>query len=144
VFRTTDDGKGVALIEAGYRSSLPVQSPTLTACRGIVRQGSDATVAAVNVNLRMTGGISRAGSGTPVAGTVVATDPVGRRCTRAVGPSGWVTMTVDPGEYSFTGTSPSFGDGKYPCSADGPVQVDAVIVTSQGPPPIAQVNCPRR
>lgn len=145
VFRTTLDGKGVVLIEAGYRSSLPVLSPTMTACQGIVGQGSHSTVAAVNASLRMTGGISRAGSGAPVvAGTVVATDPVGRRCTRGVGPTGWVTMTVDPGMYSFTGSSPSFGDGKYTCFADRPIQVDAVPVTSQGPPPIAQVNCARR
>lgn len=144
VFRTTDDGKGVVLIEAGYRSSLPVQSPTLTACRGIVGQGIHAKVAAVSVSLRMTGGISRAGAGTSVAGTVVATDPIGRRCTQTVGPSGWATMTVDPSEYSFAGTSASFGDGKYMCFADGPVQVDAAPVTSQGPPPIARVNCARR
>jgi hypothetical protein len=136
VFKTTLDGKHSMLIEAGYRSSLPVTAPTMTACRGIVGE----TVADVNVSLRIVGGPAP-GLDKPVAGTVVATDPVGRRCTRPVGPSGWVTMTLAPDSYSFTGHSPSYGDSKYTCTAAQDAVVDEHPETSQGPPPIVQVVC---
>lgn len=140
VFKTTLDGKHFVLVEAGYRTSLAVTAPTLTACRGIVGNGSRATVADVNVSLRMVGGPAP-GLGKPIAGTVVANDPVGRRCTRRVGPSGWVTMTLEPNSYSFTGYSPSYGDSKYTCTAARDAVVDEHPVTSQGQPPVVQVVC---
>jgi hypothetical protein len=97
-------------------------------------------VAAVIVTLRMVGG-PPPGFDKPVAGTVIATDPGGRRCTTAVGPSGELTMTLAPNSYSLTGYSPSYGDGTYPCSAERPIRVNERPAISQGPPPRAEVIC---
>lgn len=123
---------------------VPITAGAATAaCRGVVGNGSGASVADVIVTLNMVGGRAP-GLARPVAGRVVATDPAGRRCTQAVGPSGELDMTVAPNSYSFTGYSPSYGDGAYTCHAEKSVKVREHSITFQGPPPRVDVVCPVR
>jgi len=56
-------------------------------------------------------------------GTVTLSGP--RQYRVKVDPQGRFHVTVDPGAYRATGTSPLFGSGKYLCRADHPITVSA-------------------
>jgi hypothetical protein len=88
--------------------------------------------------LRMTGG--PAGAPQPgVPGSVwfdaVAT---GRRYPTAAAADGSFTLTVPPGAYTVTGSSPQFAGGSQSCRADGTVQISASGLSG------VVVACPHR
>lgn len=92
-----------------------------------VSSTSGVTVSGV---LGMTGGPSDASqSGVPglVWFDAVAT---GQRYSTTAAPDGSFTVTVSPGEYTVTGTSPQFNGGSGLCRADGTVHVPASGLSS--------------
>jgi hypothetical protein len=98
-------------------------------------------VTPVEVILRMIGGPSP-GLNKPVAGTVVAIGPSGDRCSITVGDESASRFDLLPGVYTITGRSPSFGDGKYECSAQQQVTVSERPPNSHGGPILVTVVCP--
>jgi hypothetical protein len=112
------------------------------ACRGIVGTGAAASVADVVVMLRIVGG-REPGRDHPVPGTVVATDPSGRRCAQP-SQTGLVYMTLVPNTYTFTGHSPSFGRNTHLCRATRTVAVTERPVVPSRPAPVADVICSAR
>jgi hypothetical protein len=74
--------------------------------------------------LRLVGG--PAGNGPRgVAGEVHFRATDGTTTSAAAAGDGQFSLRVRPGTYVVSGTSPSFGDGTYPCNAAAPVQVPA-------------------
>ena len=60
-----------------------------------------------------------------VSGTVIATTSVNTQIEIATTPDGKFPTELGPGMYSGVGHSPTFGNGKYECTAGGPVIVRA-------------------
>jgi hypothetical protein len=79
-----------------------------------------------------------------VDGTVVAVSDSGARCQLAVGDSSVSRFALSLGRYTVTGRSPSFGDGKYKCSAERQVTVSERPPGSHGGPTLVTVICPVR
>jgi hypothetical protein len=83
--------------------------------------GTSADLVTVHGTLEMVGGPSGAHPD-PVAGSVSFAS--GGRVTKApAGADGAFTLSLHPGTYDVTGTSPSYDDGKALCRPDGPVRV---------------------
>jgi hypothetical protein len=97
----------------------------------------------VEVMLRMVGG-APPGLNRPVAGTVVAVSDSGDRCSIAVGAKNASRFDLSKGVYAITGRSPSFGGGRYECTAERQVTVDERPPGSHGPPIFVTVVCPVR
>jgi hypothetical protein len=110
------------------RATTP-SSVARSACISDVSSGISGT-------LRMVGG-PPPGMNRAVPGTVTITSESGSRCDVPV-VRGSFAVAVPVGSYTATGRSPDFGDGKYECSADGPV-----AVTNAGPATV-KVVCPVR
>jgi hypothetical protein len=97
----------------------------------------------VSGQLRLTGGPSTAGEqGT--AGTVLFRADDGTRTTAAAASDGAFSVRLKPGEYTVTGTSFAYGDGKYVCLAQHPVTVSAASDRSASSPTWVLVACDRR
>jgi hypothetical protein len=81
--------------------------------------GSDTT----NVTgvLRMTGGPS--GATQPGVAGKVFFEGHGKRTTAMASSDGSFSLSLPPGEYQVTGTSPQFGSGEGICRTDSPVKV---------------------
>jgi hypothetical protein len=71
----------------------------------------------------------------PLPGTVVLMNSSGRSTTMTVSDDGIFEVHVAAGSYSLSGSSPLFGDGRYDCLADGPVQVQVST------PVMVEVDC---
>ncbi len=97
---------------------------SLTACRAQTGH-SGASGTAVSGTLRLTGGPS--GSSQPgVGGQVVFTSDDTHHTQAAA--DGTFTMSLRPGTYTVTGTSPQFDDGQGTCRADTRVVVTGTAV----------------
>jgi len=97
----------------------------------------------VEVTLRMVGG-APPGVNKLVAGTVVAVSDSGARCEVSVGDKNATRIALSLGRYTVIGRSPSFGDGKYECSAAQQLTVSERPPGSHGPPALVTVMCPVR
>jgi hypothetical protein len=62
----------------------------------------------------------------------------GRRYPTAAAADGSFTLTVPPGAYTVTGSSPQFAGGSQSCRADGTVQISASGLSG------VVVACPHR
>jgi hypothetical protein len=132
---------GVPLIFRTPIADTPASPTTVPlACVSGISGGAAERPPGITGTLRMIGG--PAGNNRPVAGTVSITSATGSGCDIAVSDSGAFDVAVPVGHYTVTGHSPSFGDGQYLCSADGPVNVTN---TGLGNLPVTiTVNCPVR
>ncbi len=115
-----------------------IASPS--ACSAVSGGARERPFGYVAGTLRMVGG-PPPGLDRPVAGSVVAVAASGARCSAAVGADGSFGMQLEPNLYTFTGHSPTFGNGKYDCSAERSVDVIARLDISQAPPPFVKVAC---
>jgi hypothetical protein len=80
----------------------------------------------------------------PLVGTVLAVSDSGDRCSIAVGAENASHFDLSPGVYTITGRSPSFGAGRYECTAERQVTVDERPPNSRGGPIFVTVVCPVR
>jgi hypothetical protein len=113
---------GVPLIFRTPIADTPASPTTVPlTCVSGISGGAAERPPGITGTLRMIGG--PAGNNRPVAGTVSITSATGSGCDIAVSDSGAFDVAVPVGHYTVTGHSPSFGDGQYLCSADGPVNV---------------------
>ena len=83
--------------------------------------GPEVTVTGV---LRMPGGPVGAQQ-TGISGVIVFRSPGGREIKTTAGIDGKFSISVPPGTYTVTGTSPQYGDGRGSCRATDPVTVSA-------------------
>lgn len=81
--------------------------------------GSDTTT--LTGVLRATGGPS--GATQPGLPGKVSFESGGKRTTATASPDGTFSVTLPPGEYRVTGTSPQYGSGEGICRTDSPVKV---------------------
>jgi hypothetical protein len=75
----------------------------------------------------------------PVAGTISVVDSFGRGCNVSVSRAGLFEVSLPGGRYTITGHSPSFGQGRYLCSASRSVGIGPAKVANQ--PVVVNVIC---
>ena len=133
---------GVPLIFRTPIADTPASPTTVPlTCVTRISGGAGERPPGITGTLRMIGGPAP-GNNRSVAGTVSITSATGSGCDIAVSDSGVFDVAVPVGRYTVTGHSPSFGDGQYLCSADGPVNVTNTGLGNL--PVMITVNCPVR
>ena len=126
----------VVIPQLGHRTPAQPGGPS---AGGSTAQGTEATVTGV---LTMVGGPAGAAA-TPVRGTVTLTasstaEGTGYGYSVSVLPDGRFTVSVQPGKYTITGTSPDYFSGTMTCLATDLLDVSARSVTE------VTVACQRR